>query len=76
MQILGIKIEGLEARMYRQAVDKADIDLARNNYHMQTENIEIFLKNNARLKRQVQESLSSTFSPRKPVTKRPAENSK
>ena len=43
---------------------------------MQTSNIEHFLKENARIKRQVQASLSPACSPGRPATKRPLGNSK
>ena len=72
----GRNIEGLEARLDSQAVDKSAIELARNNYQLQTTKIEHFLKENARLKQQVQASLSPAFSPSQPATKRSLGGSK
>ena len=58
LQILGIKIEGLEAMVDIQASDKYAIELASNNYQVQMANIGHFMKNNAWLKQKLQASLS------------------
>ena len=50
LQSFGSNIEGLESRVYSQAEDKSAIELARDNYQVQTANIEHFLKENTRLK--------------------------
>ena len=55
--------------MVKQAADKAVIDLARDNYQVQSANIEHFLKENAQIIIQVQVSLSPACSTRLPVTK-------
>ena len=72
----GRNIGGLEDRLVKQAADKDVINLARYNYHVQSENIEHLLKENAQIIIQVQVSLSPAFSTRLPVTKSPLGDSK
>ena len=50
MHIFGRNIEGLEARLDSQAVDKSAIELDSDNYQVQTANIEHLLKENTLLK--------------------------
>ena len=76
MHSFGGKIDFLEAMADSQAANKTIIELATNDYQVQTAKIEHFLKDNSRLKQQVQAFLSPACSPRQPATKRPSENSK
>ena len=69
LQGLGINIGGLEARVVKQAANKAVIDLARYNYQGQSANIEHLPKENAQIIIQMQVSLSPECSTRLPVTK-------
>ena len=66
----------MEYRVDRKAADKYSIELDSDNYQAKMAKIEHFLKENARLNRQVQASLSIEFSSRQPVTKRTLGNSK